>query len=767
MLLVCFWNCPTSSGWRGPASEDLETIVALIVLFRYFQDTPASPFSQAFVERPDPLAASVDYDFKGYVETCLILDFTGVPYHCVEEASQEDMETSESEINEDGSDDTGDSESDVADEAEPRKDLFEEGVYQSLVRDNLQAFVRNGFRNQKEILDTIDRHRCKIVEGLEEEPHEFLTAHIVPDITRYFLSSQAKDSRHQGGHPNIGTRLDMFDILSRLEKKSLTFWQDLARAWLLERPMVEVRMIPDVKMSEEISQREIQDQNQRAKKLGKKGLQKLQRELDAALEENKVFVPDELVKKMPRVPDASKCARLNAVTKVIDPPISQVAPLFQKIQIVQTDTVFTQFRLALNTSSIPLELRPYLVIFQELLFQTHVEYPCNGSTIKLDYRDVSTEVARLFISHESSVGLGNDVWSSSWLGEVFMVHVNSEEKNWEAAFRLLCRILLFSVFEKDRIICIATNLVNEITEVKRDGASMCMALATRIAFSGRQSQGCNDLEISIFRQEAFMKNVIKKCKMGQDAQVIQDLQTLQRCLLNSTSEGPGFAQISVPSSFTNISAILDIWDTELKAYRDIYRIQVSKSLSQIVTPFPFPRVPFTRSDVDERFPSDIVVPISGLGASFLFQIVQCDVMMPHPDYYALLLLIEILSRCEGALYSAIRGQGYAYGAGLNLFLWTGQLCFELMDASEPYKGLLAFYDILEKLKTDDGFEDLCSDFEMETARASLAYRFVSERATSAGIISQALRSQLKVAYYNLINIFRESNLRKNCKSCTR
>lgn len=314
-------------------------------------------------------------------------------------------------------------------------------------------------------------------------------------------------------------------------------------------------------------------------------------------------------------------------------------------------------------------------------------------------------------------------------------------------------MFLFTKFDKNRIVTVASNLLKEIAEIKRDGGSMLVALSTRICFSNRLSTGSNDLEISVFKQEAFLKNVLSICKSS-PLQVIKQLDELRSCILKSN--GPGFAQFTVPLSFSESDSqkmadlCQDIWRGALA---ELPKPSLKKSLANVVS-FPFPRKPFQLADVHESFSSSILVPISGLGASFLFQAVPCDVIN-SPDYLPLSLLVEILSRCEGALYSSIRGQGYAYGAHLSIALWTGQLCFELMDASDPVKGLLSFYSILESLQHD--FSKTCSEYELETARASLAYRFVSERATGCGIISQSLRSALRGTDFlevdsNLINL---------------
>lgn len=282
---------------------------------------------------------------------------------------------------------------------------------------------------------------------------------------------------------------------------------------------------------------------------------------------------------------------------------------------------------------------------------------------------------------------------------------------------------------------------------------MLVALSTRVCFSNRLSMGCNDLEISVFKQEAFLKYVLGVCKSSPD-EVIKQLDHLRLSMLQS--DGPGFAQFTVPLTFTEsdsmkvIDSYLDIWRNAFEGFSNI----AFNTAPAEINPFPFPRKPFQKTDVHHSFSPSLLVPISGLGASFLFQVVPCDVIQ-SPDYIPLALLVEILSRCEGPLYTSIRGQGYAYGANLSIVLWTGQLCFELMDASDPVNGLLSFYSILDSLQHD--FSSICSEYELETARASLAYRFVSERATGCGIISQSLRSELRGSDFlevdtNLVNL---------------
>jgi Zn-dependent M16 (insulinase) family peptidase len=80
---------------------------------------------------------------------------------------------------------------------------------------------------------------------------------------------------------------------------------------------------------------------------------------------------------------------------------------------------------------------------------------------------------------------------------------------------------------------------------------------------------------------------------------------------------------------------------------------------------------------------------------------------------------------------------------LNCYLWSGQLSFELYRSSEPKKALLLFHDLIRELGTDSGFDRICTLFEIETAQASIAYRFASNQSTASTLISTCLRTSLQ------------------------
>ncbi|KAI9015118.1 Metalloenzyme, LuxS/M16 peptidase-like protein [Gaertneriomyces semiglobifer] len=758
--------------WRGPRSEDVESIVALDVLFRYLHETSASPFAQTFVERKNPYASQVDFELRGYVETAIELVFSGVPYSRDGEQSDSDMmETDEDDESADESDneyedDSVDGESDDDSSAGEMPDLFEGTMFRDLVTQVIYGFAWNGSHKLEEIKASIARHRRKILEALEEEPLDCVAAYIVPDIVRYHFAtnSSLNDTKAQGGKPVIGTRAKILQVLDELESTSAKYWQDLAKRWLLSAPMVEVKMVPDCALAEEQSSQDAEDQKERAADIGEQGLAKLKAQVELAVKENQVDLPDALIAKMPPVPDitqAPKIAGKSVIVRLTEPTEGFVRP-FAHCQIVDTETVFVHVRFGLNTAGIPDDLRPFLVLFQELIFHTPVMLPsANGTTTAImDYRDVVRKCADLFVSHEAAVGFGNDCWNASWLSEVFMIAASGEEKHSVEMVQFLCQAFMLAQFTQERIVTVAKNLLSEITELKRDGPEMLTMVTNRLispssAHIGKSLNQKNEAAISIFKQEQFLKGIVSACANGDSKQVIAQLERVKQYLMDTQGlvGSPSFLQVAVPgnsrvSGSTLMATISKVWDDTVQAYSSAMTPDIRFSAlthQPRSTPFPFPRTAYNPLLMDGALGNAVVVPIPGVTTTYLSQIVPCDILRPHPhpDYFAVKLLAELLSRAEGPLYTAIRGQGYAYGAHLYVALWTGQLSFELYESSEPCRALAAFYQILEDLSTDAGFEDVCSTFNIETARASLAYIAASAKSTSGGMVTSALRAVLR------------------------
>ncbi|KAF9977979.1 hypothetical protein BGZ73_004262 [Actinomortierella ambigua] len=937
-------------GWLGPGTHDVKTMIALDILFRFLHETSASPFAQAFTEKRNPLASHVDFEVKGCIDTSLLLLFSGVPVrpstlknkvqssnragsdqrgddqveddiddqedggndsHEDEEEDQEeedhadDDDAEEEEEDEMEEDDDDDTKSNVdGDDADENQDLFEDNYFHSLVVKVLQEFVDSGLKDDpSEMTRVIARHRTKINESIEDDPHESATAYLVPDILAYAYLEKDKTKPAA-----IGTRANIFAIIDELETCSPEFWRNLAREWLLEPPMVEVCMIPDSQLGKIIKATAALKHEELVTSLGPDGLEQQKNLVADAVTANKVNITPEIISKMPPIPDVANVPTLPLKARY--EPIQengedddQSRP-FKLVQLVETNTFFTHVKLCLPLTHLDEDLRPYLVLFQELLFQSSCNIPKHDDDQgddtnpqerslryeHLDYQSLVTVVANTLVSHEAAVGFGNDIFACSWLSELFVLACSAEKSKYREQCELLVRVLMFSEFTEDRVLTVAKNLVTQTLELKRDGADMLSAISTRMTSPVRDyelaTEYCrqadktvrqcqpmdkgkqvdtlisstpvlgNDLAISIFRQELFLKRVVQelKAKSDQVPKILARLERIKQTLLQSISEAAmnskrngntpavGFAQIGLPIGFTEslsshnteleqtpIQVLREVWDHEYELYQAMMRskspsssgssphmsplnldqssflsrkrkpsglyheqqeqpmLRLAKEVAQKIEvdhhnhteingsstqtlpsppsplpthPFPFPRTPYqplakTLRQGGEAHNS-VLIPLKSITSSYLISIIPCDVVFDprihasspamaeaaSREQVATMLLCEILSRSEGPLYSAIRGKGYAYDASLSVYLWTGQMAFEVRDASDPIKAYEAFLDIIRHMDSD--WEAAVGGlFEMETARASRAYQVCMERSTAGGVLSWMLRGAIR------------------------
>jgi hypothetical protein len=221
-----------------------------------------------------------------------------------------------------------------------------------------------------------------------------------------------------------------------------------------------------------------------------------------------------------------------------------------------------------------------------------------------------------------------------------------------------------------------------------------------------------------------------------------------------------FIQIGLPQAWLNKSEQLAA-DTE-RVWHHIQSLLPSKPSPKVtgnpptLGPFlPYPRMPY---QFTSRVDPMVCVPIAGLTASYLTRMVPCDILSSaashHEDYWAMVLLTELLTRNEGPLFSAIRGHGYAYDSGLALYLWAGQMVFDLVDSNAPSRALEAFYEVLERW-AGDGWRlgGHFTELEFQAAKCGVLYRLRAELSTVGGILSSSLRAVLRVCLYYVSYIY--------------
>ncbi|KAH3767039.1 cytoplasmic protein [Pelomyxa schiedti] len=738
--------------FRGPPFWEIETCVALEILFRALSETASSPFQKYFVESKCPLAAGVDIDILYFKETAIDLTFTGIDATVAlselkerkEETDSEndDVNSEENEIPESSPQDLSEkSESDISGNEESASQSSDDGDCTGsdikgetteeehgnlLVPGKLLFEVKRLLHNlffapsDKMSLSVIHcaiaRHKVKLLEDLEDEPHSTVSECLV-------VESTLKPT----GTGKIGDHLQcILPALSSLEEKPFIYWATIVKKWILDAPCVEVIAIPDVSLSKRTHKANSVLLSKRCSDLGSDGLAGCHRKLEEAIARNNQPIPPSLQMSLPTVPSALSIP-LASVRNFVAHPEG-----FFPLQILELRTHFYHVRLCFDISHLPDRLRPYLVLFQELLFCSPVREMPTGHIIT--YETVVAHLAEAFVSVECGVGLGNSLFDCQPPSHLVSISATIERSKFLNSCGWLPRILANAIFTQARLVSLIPQLISDLTDSLRDGSTVCDNLLSHAGGLANRKHGACDADISLFSQFVLLKKIKKSIDSNPNCSlndVISALCEIQKFLLADDSRI--FGQIAVPPEehASVLGQFISCWKPEIKS-----RTRKRKRPSH-----PNFMLPYCHPATQSLPPFSLLIPIKGVDTSFFSQSVSCSITVRHPDYFPVCLLNEILSRTEGPLYSKIRGAGYAYDASISLQLTSQQLVFVVQDSTSPHQAVQEFYEVLRCMNSTP--ETYLSEFAIESARSALLYQFHSTQFTAPSLITASLRSLLK------------------------
>ncbi|KAL3897236.1 MAG: hypothetical protein SGCHY_003555 [Lobulomycetales sp.] len=623
--------------WRIPSerntASNFKTSVALEVLLRYLEGTTASPFYQKFVEIEDPIATDIESELKGFVCGALAIYFTGVPYR-----SGADESESEGEDGSDAESDPMDKDDEESSDSVADGYYFEKGRLHSLVMDLLNKVKNQDFEDPKtleKMKNAIGRHRRKIYEGLEEDAHEFIGALVPLEIVAYHLAppEYSQNTKSSNGKPDFSSWTEMFNVLEQLEAEPLSFWKNLLSTYMCEPVAVEVLCVPDRSLADELAKQEMKEVADRVELFGKSGLATLSERLEKAIKDNEVNLPQKVLDEMPPVPDASAVPNLLQEIRRFEITGSGAPVPFPNAEVVFTETALVDVRFFFQLTGLAPHLRPYLVIFQELLFESNLVGD-DGSIVP--YQEVVEETSNLLISNEAAVGLGNTVFSASWLTELFSIAGVSEFSSWKAMISHLFKILSRTVFTEDRVLTVAKNLFVDLVESKRSGGKMLSAVATRICNQIPEKDArlkSHDDDISIFIQEDLLKDIA-----AFPERTVEYLNQIQRHFMCTVPEVSGFIHMGFPlAAMENLDQIkvhiTTAWEKEWisSRQRKNWSAPAPSSIGKTVSPWPFPRVPYSPRHIDSKIGANCIVPIPGMQCSHMTQHVACDLISSRAE----------------------------------------------------------------------------------------------------------------------------------------
>ena len=119
-------------------------------------------------------------------------------------------------------------------------------------------------------------------------------------------------------------------------------------------------MIPSAKLADEMTKKELNEEKERLKLIGEKGLAKIKTQIDLAVQETKVKLTEDDINCMPAVPDVTKASKIKVLMENVS--LDEDAE-FKICQVVKTETSFLHIGFALNSTGIQENLRAYFVLF--------------------------------------------------------------------------------------------------------------------------------------------------------------------------------------------------------------------------------------------------------------------------------------------------------------------------------------------------------------------------------------------------------------------
>ena len=451
--------------WRGPnAVTALYRMFATMVLMEYLTETSVSPLQARFVESDNPLASSVGYSLIENKESCVYLMFQNVPRAKIP-AVAGDLKT----------------------------------VLQELVSGQL-AWDRS------RMTTVIQRRISQQMSQVENTPHDAVAFMLIGDM---LYGNTSEDLR---------VRLNCVQEFEKLKSEPDNFWTDLIDQMMLKSPRVVVKGVPSIELQQNMRKEEEDRIEAQKKSLGEDGLKKKQDGLDAAMENNEVEAPEEILSSVP-IPSASSIKfhpvtsyKTDGAEQLSDFNLTKMPVWFQFDQI---NSNFIYLTTVIDTSSIPQKLKVYIPLFLEMV----LESPILEGEQEIPYEEVVTKLAEETIETNFGLGVGGSRFLPGAFAQSAILFIQAEPSKYQTAVSWVRKLLFQTRLTAERARVLATKMENSVSELKRRGSKVVSIMMNSVMLD----QDSNYQAANMIRQQQFLKSLVQKLDCSPN-QILSDLQ---------------------------------------------------------------------------------------------------------------------------------------------------------------------------------------------------------------------------------------------------
>ena len=540
-----------------------------------------------------------------------------------------------------------------------------------------------------------ERRQCKF------QAEESVTAFAEPIIADFLFGNRDGSTLKQ-----LQT-LEEYDVVTAWSDQQ---WQEKVREWLSDAHYVSILGKPSKTLSKKLKASEKERVKRQKQQLGKEGLERLARDLAKAKQHNEREIPNELLAKF-KVPDTNSIHFLQTLTarsgaarqeKELENPIQDIidrtsspSQLFLHFEHITTN--FVHISVILGIDSIPIQLRPMLVLYRENLFAS----PIRRDGRVIDFEQVVMELEKDTISYSfaSASSLANP--------EMLCLRFTTEPDKYSKSIQWIRALFFDVVFDVTRLKAVVARLLADIPEEKRDGGNMMYGVESAI----------NNAPSSLGRASGtlvtgvYLKRV-RRLLEDSPQTIIDHLNTIRNTLCQFSN-----MRVVVAANVEKLSDPVGPWNALTEKLDD------TKPLS------PLDRRQDRLTEVGKTpGNTSYIVPLPPVDTSFAITVAKGPSTPKDPRIPALQVALAYLDTTEGPMWTAVRGMGLAYGVGFSRQTYAGQISFDIYRSPDAFKAFKASREVVENFACRKSTFD---DLALEGAISSIILKIANSESTMA------------------------------------
>ncbi|KAG2209536.1 hypothetical protein INT47_008380 [Mucor saturninus] len=652
--------------WNGPMCHNYLAQKELEVLNVYLTDSPVSVLQKEFVEIEDALCTDVDFHITDHLKSTLMFTASSVPIEEIENFPTELFKT-------------------------------------------LRRLVDTKDIDMTRMATVIEKETLKLLDSAETDAHDTAAAVAISDFL--YGSPDGRDLKES---------VKDQEYLNILAKYTIEDWLRVLQKWYLDAPHVTLYGKPSAEFAEQQTEDEENRIEKQCEDLGEEKLDQLQKQLDDAMAKNDTPIPNELLEGF-KIPSAATIKFINVVTarnndttlsnevqEHVNKDNSADVPLF--IQFDHVKSHFVKLSAHISASSIPSKLLPYTKLYLKAIFSLPIEK--DGQLIS--FEDVVKGLEEDTVEYDASLG------TNFGFRELAVFTLKVSASKFEKAVQWLHDILWNTKFTAERLKIVASQILNDIPQAKRDGHDMGSATMRALQYDPKKSVNAAR---NVLFQNTFLTDVVKRLE-DDPASVIAELEEYRSSLC-----APKNLRIHITGDILNL-------DAPKTAFKDFSPNEAKEPLSAIT----LSKQVLSHAGL-EPGNNGLIVTLPAIENSFSLHSVSGPSRFDDPDIAPLLVMIELLDTMEGIFWKLIRGQGLAYSCYLDANIESGLINFTIYQSPNAFKAFEQAKIVIEQLAKREMEIDPAS---IDGAKSAVIYGLVAkentmDRAALQSFVNQVLK----------------------------